>query len=430
MRNEVLDKGMKYSRRGFLSSLAAGFSLLSLKAFPFAKDDTSAPIKVGMQAEKTGGLASYGYWHIKSAKAACQKINSEGGIDGRDIELIIADTQTNPSVGSRKIKKMVLQDRVHFVLGSQHSGVCVASLPVSRDYRTLYFPIGEATEITGEGAHPFLFRLNYSVRAHAQSGYRWALENLGKDWTFIYADYAWGQSNLKEWGEKVKGGGGNIIDSIPIPQGTHDFIPYLSRVDQERTEALFIVLFGQDALSCLKQSCELGLDEKMERFGETGSTEALDVGIPQAEGVWCISNYPRRLEDVPDDLRQYDENFRQKVGVDPEGRDISDSKNIIAGSHYWVHWENLHLLKAGIERCGWKSKNDNLELIKALEDSEQVASFAHPQGDKFIRASDHQGFHDQYMMQVVNGKLRTKVRFDKKEGLYPPIVNLSKEGGK
>lgn len=428
MINKISDVDTKISRRVFLNSLAAGFSFF--KAFSFTPRETSAPIKIGMQAEKTGGLASYGSWHIKSATAACQEINREGGIDGREIELIIADTQTNPDVGRRKMNELILQNEVHFVLGSQHSGVCLASLPISRDYGTLYFPIGEATEITGKSAHPFLFRLNYSVRAHAQSGYRWALDNLGKNWTFIYTDYAWGRSVRREWGSRIEEMGGNLLPDLAIPPGTKEFMRYLGKVDGEKTDVLFITFWGQDALNCLKHSYQLGLHQKMERFGETGSTEALDVKTPEMEGLWCTSNYPRRLEDVPDDLRQYDENFRQRVGVDSEGRDVSDSKNIIAGAHYWVHWENLHLLKAGIERCGWKTKDDNLKLIRALEDSQQEASFAHPQGDKFIRASDHQGFHDQYIMRVENGLLRTKVRLEKEEGLYEPVVNLSQEGSK
>lgn len=429
MINKISDVDTKISRRGFLSSLAAGFSFSFFKTFSFVRNDTSAPIKIGMQAEKTGGLASYGYWHIKSAEAASQEINSEGGIDGRPLHLVIEDTKTDPIVGRRKMNRLILQDKVDFVLGSQHSGVCKQSLPLSQDNQIIYFPIGEAAEITGEKAHPFIFRLNSSVPAHAQSGYKWAVEELGKGWTFIYTDYAWGRSVRGEWGARVERNGGNILADLAVPPGTTDFMPYLMKVDKEKTDLLFITFFGQDALNCLKQSYQLGLHQKMERLGETGSTEALDVKTPEMEGLWCTSNYPRRLEDVPSELLQYDENFRQRVGVDPEGRDVLDSKNIIAGSHYWVHWENLHLLKAGIEKSGWRNKNDNPRLIEALEGSLFRAGFGHPQGDKFIRASDHQGFHTQYMMRVENGKLRVKARFDKKDGLYPPIVNLSEEGG-
>ena len=81
------------------------------------------PVKIGMVADKTGGLAAYGYSHEKTVKAAIAKINKEGGIAGRQVELFVEDTESKPSVGALKFRKLVETYGVDFVLDSNSSGV-------------------------------------------------------------------------------------------------------------------------------------------------------------------------------------------------------------------------------------------------------------------------------------------------------------------
>lgn len=406
----------RLTRRTFLKSLGTGVLTVTLGG---VQSYGSNPLIIGLQADLTGGLATYGYWHLKSARAAVDRVNAEGGIDGKKVELVYEDTKTDPATGSRKMRKLILQERADFVIGSQHSGVCLASLPISRQFKVPYFPIGEATRITGSEGHQYVIRTNYSVKAHAQSGYRWVMENLGTNWTVVYADYAMGQSALEEWSSGLKSAGGNLVGQIPIPQGTDDFGPYLRKVDRERTEVLFIVLYGPDALACVRRTHEMGLDEDMERFGNTGSVEALDVDFPGAEGLWSITNYPRRAEQVPEGLGNYDGELRERVGLTDEGKDPKSGK-IVDASHFWVPWENIHFLSKAAQIGDTESQNQS-QFVKSLEGLHVSASPEHPQGEKYIRAVDHQGFHSQYIQQVVNGKLVIKKKLPPQAGEYEPI---------
>ncbi len=410
------------TRRSFLKGLLGSSLSLAGGSFGFTRAFAGEPITVGLQVELTGGLATYGYWHLKSARAAVEKINSEGGIAGRKLKLLHEDTGTDPTTGSRKMRRLVLRRSADFVIGSQHSGVCLASLPVSLRFSIPYFPIGEATEITGSQGHKYVFRSNYSVEAHAESGYRWVMDNLGTDWTILYADYAMGQSALKEWRNRLKKSGGRVLNEIPVPQGTDDFGPYLRKVDRDNTEVLVIVLYGPDALACLRRSSEMGLDKEMHRFGNTGSVEALDVDFPGAEGLWSITNYPRRLDEVPDRLREVNRDFRERVGVRPDGK--GSEGRVVDASHFWIPWENLHLLREAVQVSGWKGKPDNPRLIEHLEGVTVSGSLEHPQGEKYIRGVDHQGFHAQYIQRVQDGRLRIKERLAPESGEYEPNAVL------
>jgi len=411
----------RLTRRSFLKGLlGTGIGILT-GSFSLQASAVS-PITVGLQVELTGGLSTYGYWHLKSARAAAKKINSEGGIAGRKVKLVHEDTETDPATGSRKMRRLVLKRGADVVLGSQHSGVCLASIPVSRRFSVPYFPIGEATQITGNRGHKYVFRTNYSVEAHAQSGYSWVMENLGTNWSVIYANYAMGQSALKEWSSRLQAEGGNLIQSIAVPQGTDDFGPYLQKVNSDKSDLLFIILYGPDALGCVRRAGEMGLNNELEVFGNTGSVEALDVDFPGAEGLWSVTNYPRRLEEIPDELKSFNREFRDKVELRPDGS--GPGGKIVDASHFWVPWENLHLIKMAIESSGWREKKDHPRLIKQLEDISLEGSLEHPQGEKYIRQMDHQGFHAQYIQRVEEGVLRIKKRLAPDSGEYEPHSSL------
>jgi len=410
------------TRRSFLKGLVGGGLNLVAGGLSCYRGYSSSPITIGLQAELTGGLATYGYWHLKSARAAVDRINNEGGIGGREVKLVHEDTETDPTVGSRKMRRLVLKQGADFVIGSQHSGVCLASLPVSRRFSVPYFPIGEATEITGSNGHKFVFRLNCSVEAHAEAGYRWVMKNLGSNWAVIYADYAMGQSAMKEWGSRLESWGGRIVNKVAVPQGTDDFGPYLKKIDSRQPDVLMIILYGPDALACLRRSAEMGLKDKLALFGNTGSVEALDVNFPGAEGLWSITNYPRRLDGIPDRQASFGREFRDMVGVDPEGR--GPEGRIVDASHFWVPWEVVNLLKKVVEDAGWKGNGDDKKLIERLEGVNISGSLDHPQGSKYLRGVDHQGFHSQYIQQVKDGRLKIETELPPETGEFAPNAEL------
>ncbi len=379
------------------------------------------PLLLGLQADLTGVLPDYGYWHRKVIEAAVAEVNDGGGIAGRPVELLVEDTATSADVGRDAFVKLV-QRGAGIVIGSQHSGVSLASLPLAAELKVVYFPMGEATEITGEAGNRYVFRLNHSVQAHAQVAHRWAVENLGRRWTIVVAAYSFGESHARAWPPLLEGVGAAVLDVVSVPLETTDFLPFLSRIDPG-TEVLFHVFPGANALRFLGTAGELGLLEKMEFFGVIGTVDGIEIqGDPSLEGTWYISNHPRRLDQVPEDRREFDAAFREAVGVTPEGRE-RDTGRATTGSHYWYGWEIVHLLKRAIEETGWRSPADNPDLVVFLEGVEVEKGFGFPQGDKFLRSEDHQAFHDHYIERLVGGELKVVEHFPKEQAVYEPLAD-------
>src|SRR5262245_41602629 len=153
-------KRSKLSRRSFLETAlaggAAGVASLTITKDLFAQ--ASGPIVIGHHCDLTGVISSWGYWHDKCATAAIDVTNKGGGIAGRKVELVTEDTESNPAPGARKLRNLIQRGNAEFIVGSVHSGVMLAALPIASELKTPYFSTGEATEVTGSKGTRFSFR--------------------------------------------------------------------------------------------------------------------------------------------------------------------------------------------------------------------------------------------------------------------------------
>jgi branched-chain amino acid transport system substrate-binding protein len=91
-------------------------------------------------------------------------------------------------------------------------------------------------------------------------------------------------------------------------------------------------------------------------------------------------------------------------------------------------WEAMYVLKAGIEKSGWQTKEDTPKLIKALEGMQFKESVEFPQGPMRIRVEDHMTVAGLYVEQVVKGELKVVGRIPAEDTVYPPQADHSKEG--
>ncbi|MBI4032563.1 ABC transporter substrate-binding protein [Candidatus Berkelbacteria bacterium] len=409
--------------------LALGLATIAFAVgvtFVSCKDQESSrrPIVIGHQADLSGAIASWGYWLERAAQSAVSEINAKGGIDGRPIEYVVEDTQTNAAMGVRRLRKLILEHHADFVIGSVHSGVMMASLPIAKELKTPYFPVGMASEATAEEGNRYVYRISSHVREQIAAGADWALKNIAKRWTIVVSDYAWGWSHEKWFSDAVKGKGGTVLSAIRVPTGTKDFFPYLAKIPKD-TEALYFIFFGADSIGFLQQLHESGYGGK--KYTVVCTLEAIDIASlgEAAEGTWLLEYLPR-------DLTQYDtqphRSFRDAVGIDAAGRGVQARDRVAACSHCWATYELVYLIKKTVEESGWKGKEDTPKFVEKLESFRLLqASREFPQGDNALRREDHQGFHTHWMSRVIGGKLVVQFEVPKEATIYPSTVDFTKE---
>jgi branched-chain amino acid transport system substrate-binding protein len=400
---------MSSTRRDFLKASVAGAlatqGLFIATGRALAKPQGS-PIVIGHQCDLTGGFSSWGYWCDKAAKAAVKHLNDNNGIAGRPVEYVVEDTESNPPTGARKFRSLVQRNNADFVLSSVHSGVCLASTAIAKELKTIYMAQAMAEEITGSQGNRYVFRVGSDTYQQAVAGAEWAFKNLGRNWTFVFADYGWGWSHFNEHKKVLDQLGAKVASPIAVPLDAKDMLPYLAKVPAD-TQVLYSIFFGAQSTAYYTQTKSMGLDQKMQRYSVICTHEAIsprDLG-GASEGVYLLEYHPRQLQ-----FKNTESNrrFRDLMEIDPvDGREKT-SNRVVAGSHHWAIWESIFAIQKTVEKSGWQSKKDNLAFIRAMEGMQLGESFEHPQGNKYIRAADHKAVIDFKMSRVEGSQIVVK----------------------
>ena len=124
-------------------------------------------IKIGVSTPITGPVAFGSLQERRGLDLALDEINKQGGVLGRQIELVYEDNQCNPSVSVTVTNKLIEQG-VPAVLGAQCSSAVLAAMPV---FQKASIPLVSSiatnpkiSEQSGVGGNPWIFRLNPSDR--------------------------------------------------------------------------------------------------------------------------------------------------------------------------------------------------------------------------------------------------------------------------
>ena len=148
-------------------------------------------------------------------------------------------------------------------------------------------------EATGEKGTRYSFRTGTDTYGLAAAGAPWAYQNLGKRWTIISPDYAWGHSHYKEHKAIIERLGGKVYDPIFVPLDAKNLIPYPTKIPQD-TEVLFSVFFGALSVAFYTQAKSMGLEKTMKMYSVSGTIEAIapaDLTSPRSKpGGWSFTS--------------------------------------------------------------------------------------------------------------------------------------------
>jgi branched-chain amino acid transport system substrate-binding protein len=427
------NKWLPTTRRGLIKGLGAAagagaaFGLMP-GAMRYVQAQSSAPIKIGFQAHRTGIGAAYGRWYERTTNAAVKRINDGGGINGRPIELIIEDDGTDPKRGAEVVEKFAAQHRVDVAFGTLFSHVVIGSAPAAGERKLPYFVVSEGHHVASGKLNRYVFQPGITdVRSQVISLAPWISANLGKKVTMIFPDFAFGHDHRDYFSDAIAKQGGSISALIPIPPTETSFTKYFAQIPAD-TEVLYHVMVGPGVLTFVKELGEHFGSNRPQVFGFIDSLEAVDIagaGLEFLEGTYFWEAYPRHVQA---DQTEYDKAYRAAVGVNDFGAAIDDPKDISTYSHMFGCWETLHIIKAGMEAAGYQDAGQKQALIEAVEAMTDFAEgHEHPQGDKKFVGAIHQAFGHQNISKVQGGKLTVVHRTSIEDGWYEPEADYRKQ---
>jgi branched-chain amino acid transport system substrate-binding protein len=264
--------------RNYLKSLIFAALLLIPGIITISSCGKKAPkgdtIKVGIILPLTGELAKFGEIEKNSFIIAVDEINGSGGVKGKQIELLIEDTQGKPDVGRSAIEKLITQDKVSIIGGGYSSSVTWASIAVAQQ-RKIPFLVntGSADKIT-EQKWEYIFRLCPPVSEYpgALVTFMQQLAKGLKSVAILHENSLFGQSGATEFVPLAKTLGLKVVMKEGYEAGATDFKPLLSNVKAKKPDLIYMISYVMDASLLMRQAKELKLDAKLFVGGAAGFT--------------------------------------------------------------------------------------------------------------------------------------------------------------
>jgi len=231
-------------------------------------------IKVGIVLPLTGKLAKFGEIENKSFLMAVDEINAAGGVNGKQIELIIEDTTGKPDVGRSAIEKLITQDKVVMLGGGYSSSVTWATIAVAQQNKTPFLVnTGSADKITEQGWN-YIFRLNPPVSEYP-GAFESFLKTVGTDVktvVILHENSLFGQSGSKKFAKQCEALGLKVIMKEGYEAGAIDFRPLLVNVKSKKPDVIYMISYIMDASLLMRQSKQLNMNPKLFVGGAAGFT--------------------------------------------------------------------------------------------------------------------------------------------------------------
>src|SRR5258708_6990879 len=333
----------------FTRQLALCAALSALVA-PAAAEDV---IRIGVLSDMSGPYSDIaGKGSVAAAQLAVEEFG--GSVGGRRIEIISADHQNKPDLGSATARRWFDNEGVDVIVDVITSSVALAVQHIAREKdKIVIFSGAGADRLAGDSCTPNSFVWSWDTYALANVAVQaFARENL-KDSYLIVVDYALGRA-LEEGVRGALGrAGGKVVGVSRHPLATSDFSSYLLQGQGSGAPVIALLNGGADAGNALKQASEFQITQGAKQIASLAMlpNDVKAVGLKDAQGLRVTESF---YWDLDDRSRAWSARYAAKMGV-------SMPSMLQAGTYSAVR----HYLQA-VEKAGTKATGDATAAMRAL----------------------------------------------------------------
>jgi len=309
------------SRRVGAGLLAAAMGLGALAGC--SAGTSSDTIKIGVNYEQSGAVATYGTDSVKGVQMAIDAVNADGGVNGKQIELVIYDSKSDPAEATTLATKLMTQDKVVAVIGPATSGSFKATIPVANQNK---IPVisGSATAddvtVGPNGVQEYAFRTCYTDSLQGTVAANYASDSLNAKTAVIIkdssSDYAKGLADNFTRAFTAKGG--TIVDEEAYVAGDTDFNAIVTKIRALHFDVIYLPGYYQEAGLIIKAARGLGITQPV--LGPDGfdSPDLLALGGASALNNVYFTNHYSSLDPDPK-VADFIQAYKARYGVDPNG---------------------------------------------------------------------------------------------------------------
>lgn len=380
----------KVSRRRFLtmSAIAAGGAALAGcdrgNGGGGAVDEQEA-IVVGSILDATGPANIYGAPMVDSTRLAIDDINANGGVLGRELQLIQRDGQSDDAVYVQAANELILDQEVAVLMGGITSASREAVRPVVDRNPVVYF-YNEQYE--GGVCDKYVFNTGVVPTQQLETLIPWAIENVGPKFYTLAADYNYGQISA-DWVRKIlEQEGGELLGTDFIPLDVAEFRSTLNTLQEARPDTVMSLLVGGNHIAFYRQFAAAGLRDQMKIVAPTFGLGNEQVVLSPDESAEITVAYPYYQELETAANEDFVARWHEQFGDDYPY--ITDSANVV-----WTGW---HLWAQAVEKAG------TTEMDPVIEALESGLTFEAPEGPVTMDGPTHHLVHNVHIARTNDEK--------------------------
>jgi branched-chain amino acid transport system substrate-binding protein len=315
--------------------------------------------------------------------AAARMAVEDSGIEKRGVkvEIVSADHQNKPDIGSNIARQWYDVDKVDVIVDVPNSGVALAINQLTRDKGKVFLASGPASsDLTGKACSPNTVHWAYDTWMLANGTGSAIVKSGGDTWFFLTADYAFGLALERDTEAVVLKNGGKVLGKVRAPINTQDFSSFLLQAQASKAKIVGLANAGGDTTNSIKQAAEFGIVKGGQNLAGllVFLTDIHALGLQTAQGLIITNTF---YWDMNDQTRAFAKRFAERdKGIHP------------TMVHAGVYAAVLHYLKA-------------VEALKSDDGTKVVAKMKElPTDDPLfgkgtIRA-DGRKIHPAYLMEV------------------------------
>ena len=294
-----------------LKAILTTTALAALMASPALAQQIT--VRAGVLNDRSGVYADLsGEGSVIAARMAVEDFKAaEKGIK---IEIVSADHQNKPDVGSTIARQWYDQDGVDLILDVPTSSAALAISQITKEKSKIFINSGAGTsDLTGKACSPNTIHWTYDTYAVAQ-GTGGAMVKAGGDtWFFVTADYAFGHSLERDTAAVVQKAGGKVLGAVRTPFPGSDFSSFLLQAQASKAKVIGLANAGGDLINSVKQASEFGITQGGQKLAGllTFISDVHSLGLQAAQGLVLTESF---YWDRDDQTRAWSERFAKLHG--------------------------------------------------------------------------------------------------------------------
>jgi branched-chain amino acid transport system substrate-binding protein len=278
----------------FKKVAVAGSLLALILAGVFAVGSSAqaaGEVKIGLSAPLTGDWAEYGADFKRSVSMVFDRVNKEGGIQGKKVVLEIADSRGDAKEAVLIAEKFVADPAIVAQIGDFSSSCTMAAAPVYEQAKMVQIsPTASHQDWTKKGE--FMFRVVATQGYEGPYNARWAVKDLGKKKiATIYINNDWGVDANKYFTQEAKALGAEIVAEEAFTPGEKDFSAILTKLKRLNPDLVYMPTFYADFSAIMNQADRARFKPAVMANSSLFSPKTLELGGKAVEGALLPVNY-------------------------------------------------------------------------------------------------------------------------------------------